>query len=75
VQDPHTVCADTGLPSAVSRSAISVTEWSPARSTSTRSRIVALLLRGPFGPGLAETKNSLRPARSSAASWCTVAGE
>src|ERR1035438_1909131 len=36
----HTVWADTGLPSAVSVSAISLTERSPARSTMTRSRTV-----------------------------------
>jgi len=67
----HTVCADAGDPSACSAAAISVTERSAARSASTRSRIVADL-RGPFGPGLDERKNSVRPARSSAASWCTV---
>lgn len=70
----HTVWADTGAPSAPSASAISVTEASPARSTRTRSRTV-VVLRGPFGPGLEERKKLLRPARSSAASWCTVAGE
>ena len=70
----HTVWADTGLPCAVKALAISVTEWSSARRTSTRSRTV-VVLRGPLGPGLEERKKSVRPARSSAASWCTVAGE
>jgi len=70
----HTVWADTGLPSVPSTSAISETERSWARSTRTRSRTVAVL-RGPLGPGLEERKKLLRPARSSAASWCTVAGE
>jgi len=30
--------------------------------------------RGPLGPGLEDRKNSVCPARTSAASWCTVAG-
>src|SRR5674476_1358882 len=70
----HTVWADTGLPCAVKALAISVTDWSSARRTSTRSRR-GLVLRGPLGPGLVERKKLVRPARSSAASWCTVAGE
>src|SRR5674476_1209535 len=41
----HTVWADTGLPCAVKALAISVTDWSSARRTSTRSRTV-LVLRG-----------------------------
>src|SRR5674476_1537609 len=63
----HTVWADTGLPCAVKALAISVTDWSSARRTSTRSRTV-LVLRGPLGPGLVERKKLVRPARSSAAS-------
>ncbi|MDA8063472.1 MAG: hypothetical protein M0T80_13795 [Actinomycetota bacterium] len=70
----HTVCADTGVPSIETRSAMSVTERSSARSARTWSR-TRRLLRGPLGPGLEETKNWVRPARSSAASWCTVAAE
>src|SRR5450759_2828959 len=69
----HTVWADTGLPCAVKALAISVTDWSSARRTSTRSRTV-LVLRGPLGPGLVERKKLVRPARIAAAGWCTVAG-
>jgi hypothetical protein len=68
----HTVCAETGLPSVVSAVAISLTEWSAARSASTRSRMVPAL-RGPFGPGLEERNSSALPARSWCAIWCTVA--
>src|SRR5665647_2282249 len=39
----HTVWADTGLPCAVKAVAISVTDWSSARRTSTRSRTVLVL--------------------------------
>src|SRR5665647_1440575 len=39
----HTVWADTGLPCAVKALAISVTDWSSARRTSTRSRTVLVL--------------------------------
>jgi hypothetical protein len=70
----HTVCAETGVPSALTAWAISVTDRSWARSSSTRSRIRALL-RGPRGPGLLEAKNSALPERSSEAIWCTTAGE
>jgi len=70
----HTVWADTGPPSPLIRAAISVTEWPSARSCKTRVRM-RVALGAVRGPGLEDTKNRLRPARSSAASWCTVAGE
>ena len=70
----HTVCAETGMPEALSACAISVTERSCARSASTWSRIRGVL-RGPFGPGLRSMKNIALPARSSVAIWCTLAGE
>jgi len=70
----HTLWADTGVLSIDTRSAMSVTERSSARSARTWSR-TRPDLRGPLGPGLEERKNWVRPARSSAASWCTVAGE
>ncbi len=63
----HTVWADTGVPSMLTRSAISVTERSSARNARTWSRTFPAL-RGPRGPGLEDRKNSVRPARSSAAS-------
>lgn len=69
----HTVWADTGSPSALMRWAIWVTEWSWARSWSTRVRI-RTALPAVRGPGLEDTKNRLRPARSSAASWCESRG-
>ena len=52
----HTVWADTGVPSIDTRSAMSVTERSCARSAKTWSRMRPVL-RGPFGPGLEEMKN------------------
>jgi len=64
----HTVCAETGVPSAEIAWAISVTERSCARSSNTRSRIRPVL-RGPFGPGLLDAKNCALPARSSEVIW------
>src|SRR5665647_1704837 len=55
----HTVCADTGLPAAVRASAISVTERSEARRTSTRSRTVWAILKSE---GLERLERRSRPA-------------
>ena len=62
----QTVCAETGIPSAVSAAAISVTECPAARSSSARARSVPVALRGPFGPGLASANRS---AGLCAAAW------
>ncbi|MDT2008373.1 hypothetical protein FXW78_36335 [Rhodococcus opacus] len=70
----HTVCAETGVPSAASAAAISPTDRSRARRARTRSRIRSAL-RGPFGPGRDERNSSVLPMRSSCAIWCTVAAE
>src|SRR6266498_2564831 len=51
----QTVCADTGVPLAVSASAISVTEWSRARSANALSRTLPAIARAlGAGPGLGE---------------------
>src|SRR3989440_2531435 len=70
----HTLWWLMGVPSAVRASAISLTERSNARSSSTRSRRVRIL-RGPLGPGLEEAKNEILPARRSLAIWYIVAFE
>ena len=70
----QTVCADTGVPLAVSASAISVTEWSRARSANALSRTLPAM-RGPLGPGLDWVNSCSFPRRSRVAIWWTLAVE
>src|SRR5437588_10681803 len=68
----HTLWWLMGVPSELRASAISLTERSRARSSSTLSRRLPIL-RGPLGPGWEEAKNELLPARRSLAIWYLVA--